>query len=225
MARLPTTSAFLLAVLAVAATGRAEPIATRQNAFRIPFRLVTPADESQRPVEVQLFVSDDRGANWRPYNRVVPDAAGFNFRSDRDGEFWFLVRTKDASGRILPDRPAEPELKVLIDTVQPSLDILAERGAGGEVTLNAQADGDHLVIEVADRGVGIAPEDRAQLFTPYHRGANSKGVPGAGIGLYLSRHLVDVHGGDITAAPRDGGGTCITVRLPLRTPPRERDTP
>jgi signal transduction histidine kinase len=91
--------------------------------------------------------------------------------------------------------------------------------AGSTVALSARRMDEAVVIEVADRGLGIAAEDRPLLFTPYHRGSNSKGVPGAGIGLYLSRNLVEMHGGEIAADPREGGGTVIIVRLPLRTPP------
>jgi hypothetical protein len=66
------------------------------------------------------------------------------FRAERDGEYWFMVRTQDAQGRILPDRPNEPELKVLVDTAQPLLELTASRSESGEITARWQASDPNL---------------------------------------------------------------------------------
>ena len=116
-------------------SARAEPLASRQNAFRIPFRVEPPQTSAQQPVEVQLYVSSDRGATWNLHSRARPDQTHFVFRADRDGEYWFLVRTLDASGRRLPDKAAAPELQVVVDTALPSLELDAVRGPAGEIAV------------------------------------------------------------------------------------------
>jgi signal transduction histidine kinase len=65
-------------------------------------------------------------------------------------------------------------------------------------------------LDVADTGPGLAPEMRAVLFQPFATGKRE----GTGLGLWISRSLVERYGGDITASNREGGGACFTVRLP-----------
>ncbi len=106
---------------------------TRQNAFSIPFRIDPPKDPSQEPAEVHLYVSKDGGATWQVHEKVPPQRGSFTFRAHADGEYWFMVRTLDRAGRLRPESPASPELKVVVDTVPPQLAINAWRGAAGEV--------------------------------------------------------------------------------------------
>ena len=76
-------------------------------------------------------------------------------------------------------------------------------------------DGD-VVVSVADRGPGIPPELRSQLFRPYTRlGARS---PGMGLGLYISRGMAVSHGGRLDHHDREGGGSVFRVVLPLVSP-------
>jgi signal transduction histidine kinase len=79
------------------------------------------------------------------------------------------------------------------------------------VTVAAKRDGDDVVIEVADEGIGM-PDD-IDVFAPFQRGDTA--IEGTGLGLYIVRNLVRAMGGDITVADRPTGvGTCCTVRLP-----------
>lgn len=111
-----------------------EPIATRQTGFSIPFQVHKAQQPAQEPVEVRLFVSTDRGTSWRPYARVAPSDGQFIFRAAGDGEYWFLVRTLDKSGQLRPQGPNRPELRVVVDTTPPKLDIEATQGPAGQVT-------------------------------------------------------------------------------------------
>ncbi|MCE9553007.1 MAG: hypothetical protein K8T91_06470 [Planctomycetes bacterium] len=123
---------------AAAATGAAvpgEPIATRQNVFAIPFQVSPARTPAESPKAVQLYVSDDRGANWRLEKQLEPGVGRFPFRAAHDGEFWFQVRTIDANNRVLPDGPQQPGLKVLVDTVSPSIELSAVEDQAGEVVL------------------------------------------------------------------------------------------
>lgn len=110
------------------------PVITRQTAFSIPFELHNVSDPSQEPSAVQLYLSTDRGASWRMYSKVPPRQGTFPFRATADGEYWFAVRTVDRAGQLRPPWSNQPELRVVIDTVAPVVEIKATRAAGGQVT-------------------------------------------------------------------------------------------
>jgi PAS domain S-box-containing protein len=88
---------------------------------------------------------------------------------------------------------------------------------GGEIAVRALVQGEHAVVSVADRGIGIAAADLGQLFTPFFRGSNSAigQIGGLGLGLYLNRAIAEAHGGALIAHPRAGGGMIFTLSLPL----------
>jgi signal transduction histidine kinase len=66
--------------------------------------------------------------------------------------------------------------------------------------------------------VGIPEEDLGRIFERFQRGTNVVGeIAGTGIGLASARHIVETHGGSITAASRSRRGATFTVRLPLQT--------
>jgi signal transduction histidine kinase len=89
---------------------------------------------------------------------------------------------------------------------------------GAQVSVRARATGDLAVIEVQDHGVGIDPNDISRLFEKYARVPNRRSdvVKGAGLGLYLTRLLVEAHGGTVSAAsPGKDQGATFTVTVPL----------
>jgi two-component system sensor histidine kinase KdpD len=90
--------------------------------------------------------------------------------------------------------------------------------AGSPVEIRARAAGDRVEIEVADRGIGIPPEDLARVFDKFYRVQRPDSVTGTGLGLSISKGIVEVHGGAIWAQNRPGGGTVITLALPLGEP-------
>jgi signal transduction histidine kinase len=69
---------------------------------------------------------------------------------------------------------------------------------------------------VQDQGVGIDAADMPRLFTRFGRIATAatSHLPGTGLGLYLSRELARLHGGDITVESKPGQGSTFTLRLP-----------
>ena len=75
---------------------------------------------------------------------------------------------------------------------------------------------EEVVIAVADRGIGIPAGDLDRLFERYHRGSNVSGIVGTGVGLYLVKMVVDLHGGRIEVTSAEGEGSRFTVRLPLK---------
>ena len=87
---------------------------------------------------------------------------------------------------------------------------------GGSVTLQAFADGDDWIrIEVIDTGVGMSAEELARLFTPFERlDAPRRGVEGNGLGLAVSKGLVEAMGGSLEVVSSPGVGSAFSVRLP-----------
>jgi signal transduction histidine kinase len=88
--------------------------------------------------------------------------------------------------------------------------------AGGPVRVSLERADGSAVLAVTDRGLGISPEDRAELFQPFRRGASVQdAIPGVGLGLAASRKLVQAHGGTIEVESEPGSGSTFRVILPL----------
>ncbi|MCX5976931.1 MAG: HAMP domain-containing sensor histidine kinase [Coprothermobacterota bacterium] len=87
---------------------------------------------------------------------------------------------------------------------------------GGKVEIRLGMEGDALLLEVEDHGLGIPANEQAQLFQPFQRGrsAEQRKIHGTGLGLYVCRRIVEEHGGAISLASEEGKGTIVTVRLP-----------
>ncbi|WP_436500047.1 ATP-binding protein [Actinokineospora sp. HUAS TT18] len=94
-------------------------------------------------------------------------------------------------------------------------------GPDGRVTIRAAQRGDHVVIEVADTGPGIAPDDLPQVFDRFWRAEKSRSrqTGGSGLGLAVVRNLVELHDGTVSVASTLGVGTTFTIRL-RQTGPR-----
>ena len=154
---------------------------------------------------------------------VLPVAAELNTAEDLVG-----AATRQAQG-VLRDR----QLDVEIDWSAPALTgyfdfahalralgNLLENAAkysppGSPITIAARREGGSLAIAVADRGLGVTPEERGRIFDAFYRPA---GMPpdagGAGLGLAIARQLAEAQGGAVDYAPREGGGSVFTLYLP-----------
>jgi signal transduction histidine kinase len=78
----------------------------------------------------------------------------------------------------------------------------------------SRGDDDKVEVTVADRGPGIAEEDRDRVFEPFFTRRSN----GVGLGLPAVQKIVDLHKGSITLEARDGGGTLVRLRLPASQP-------
>jgi two-component system OmpR family sensor kinase len=87
---------------------------------------------------------------------------------------------------------------------------------GGVIAVDAAMVDDEVVVAVADRGIGIPESDLNRLFERYHRGSNVSGIVGTGVGLYLVKMVVDMHGGAVTVESHEGDGARFTIRLPRK---------
>ncbi|TMD03659.1 MAG: PAS domain S-box protein, partial [Chloroflexi bacterium] len=88
---------------------------------------------------------------------------------------------------------------------------------GGRVTCTLTIRERTARITVSDQGLGILASDVDRLFTRFGRllDAETRGIPGTGLGLYLAREMARLHGGDVWARPAAGRGSTFTVELPI----------
>ena len=85
---------------------------------------------------------------------------------------------------------------------------------GTAVRLRLALQGDDLLLEVADRGPGVTPDQREAIFEAFHQDRRIEHAPGTGLGLYLVARFAELHGGTAWVEDRDGGGARFLVRLP-----------
>jgi two-component system sensor kinase FixL len=100
--------------------------------------------------------------------------------------------------------------QVLLNLIRNAIDAMEESDRRELMIATAPAPDNMVEISVADTGAGIAPEIAAQLFQPF---VTSK-RQGMGVGLSISRTIVEAHGGSITQRPNPGGGTVFSFTLP-----------
>ena len=97
---------------------------------------------------------------------------------------------------------------------------------GGEIVVRAEMVDNEARISVSDQGTGIPPESLPSLFDRFFRGGNSSGEAGLGLGLYITRMLVEAHGGRIWVTSAEGLGSTFTAAFPCHSVPGEsRDEP
>ncbi|MFB2879242.1 CBS domain-containing protein [Floridanema aerugineum] len=86
---------------------------------------------------------------------------------------------------------------------------------GSTVKLRLSIDNQQVIFQVIDRGIGIHPEDRSNLFEPFYRGKNVSSIAGSGLGLAIVKNYVELLKGQISFTSEVGVGTTFTVILPL----------
>jgi two-component system sensor histidine kinase KdpD len=147
---------------------------------------------------------------WQPLEEVVGSALG------RLGK---ALADRPVATRIPPNLPLLNFDGVLIEQVLINLIDNATRYTppGTPVDILASVEGEHAVVEVADRGPGLAPGEERHIFNKFVRGAAGtiQGRRGAGLGLAICRAIVEIHGGRIGAENRPGGGARFVFTMPI----------
>jgi len=119
----------------------------------------------------------------------------------------------DGSPRIVCD---ENKLRqVLVNLVDNAVKYSPD---GGRIEIRLRSDTGHCLIEVADDGLGIPPDERERIFEKFYRldPQQTHGVGGSGLGLYICRELVERMNGRLTVESEPGRGSTFRVELPLR---------
>jgi signal transduction histidine kinase len=141
---------------------------------------------------------------------AVADEAGVELRLEHDDA------PQDGTGGAwaLADAPAVARIMRLL------LDNALRYGAGGgEAVVRVHGDGATAIVQVADRGTGLAPGEHERVFARFERGAAGERKPGFGLGLPIGRGLARRMGGDLIAQRDRPVGAAFTLTLPACAPP------
>jgi signal transduction histidine kinase len=131
--------------------------------------------------------------------------------------FGSVAAQRDLDLRVgVPDRlPAVVDEEKLFSVVSNLVaNAIRHAPAGGVVRCSLSTAADRLILQVADDGPGVAPDQRDVVFERYRRGARSAGT---GLGLAIVGEIASLHGGTVTVGDAPEGGALFSVELPLRT--------
>jgi two-component system sensor histidine kinase KdpD len=143
------------------------------------------------------------------------------------------LQDRQVSIRVPEDLPLVAIDEVLIERVLVNLLENAVRYSPPDapIELAASARPAEVLVEVLDRGVGLAPGEEGQIFDKFFRGEAARARHGVGLGLAVARAVVEAHGGRIWAERRPGGGAVFRFTLPIEAeppalpPPRDAGVP
>ncbi|MGH7754749.1 MAG: sensor histidine kinase [Vulcanimicrobiaceae bacterium] len=155
---------------------------------------------------------------------AATQSAGFSLQRRLEDLAEFVreaVEPLDPSGeRIAVRVPQEPievsfdrsRLRHVLDNVVGN----AVKYSEGAIEIALEADAQEARIAVIDRGIGIPSAEYERIFARFGRASNARarGVAGSGVGLYIARKIIEVHGGRIEVASREGEGSTFTIALP-----------
>jgi signal transduction histidine kinase len=120
------------------------------------------------------------------------------------------------------DIPAQLEAHVDGPRISQVLDNLVSNAIkyspdGGNVVVALVQEDVHLKCQVSDTGMGMTPADQAEVFTKFFRTSSVRrtAIPGVGLGLPISKAIVEAHGGTIEVESKLGQGTTFTFRVPV----------
>lgn len=161
-------------------------------------------EKQQAPVERRALDLRPALERWWDGQEMHLRAAGFDARWEREGESYPVMANEDAVIQVLVNLLSNAE---------------KYGGEAKEITLHTRVEGGAVLLSVLDRGAGVPRGQERRIFEPFFRAHDSlsSGIPGTGLGLSLAQRLVAEQGGTLTYAPREGGGACFTIALPLQT--------
>jgi two-component system, LuxR family, sensor histidine kinase DctS len=141
---------------------------------------------------------------------VVEEAVGFADGEARKRRVRIHARLADDD----PELHADPLLiqQVVLNLLRNAMDAMAATPADRrEIVVATEAAGASITVSISDRGCGIAPEVRDQLFQPFF----STKAEGMGMGLNICRSIIEFHSGRVWAEPNPGGGSVFSFTLPV----------
>ena len=147
---------------------------------------------------------------WTDLRTVVDQAAATVQTLFENVGLWLAVHLPDDLPPLFID-PVRVR-QILINLLNNAVRFTEEGG----VTISARVEGDQVVVEVADTGVGIPPQDLPSVFQEFWRsGEPRRGRRGSGLGLALSKRLAELHGGTLSVRSVPGRGSTFCLSLPL----------
>ena len=174
------------------------------------------------------FARIDRGE--KTYHRAPTDVSAAVREAERavayplaQGEYELVTEIADDLPLVEADGDALTQ--ALLNLLSNAIKFSEE---GSRIDLRVYPEGEHVLLQVEDRGRGISPRDREAIFRDFVRTADVEedGIPGTGLGLPLVAHVAEAHGGRVEVESEVGRGSTFTIRIPVESePPDEGDTP
>ena len=154
---------------------------------------------------------------------AATQSAGFSLQRMHEDITAFVreaVAPLDRDARIVVEAPPEPvvvsfdrwRLRHVLDNVVGN----ALKYSTGRIHIRVEPGPDDVRLDVVDTGIGIPPGDLDRIFTRFGRAANarSRGIAGSGVGLYVAKKIVDVHGGRLDVQSAEDQGSTFSIVLP-----------
>jgi len=181
---------------------------TRQRYRKIALatdRLIAMLDDYLSPERMAEIGGERKANSLAP--RVLLDEAAAQVRaagrlaSVETGELPAALRCEPDGMRLA--------LKILVDNA------IAFSPANTAIVLRGRLAASGVELAVRDHGPGVAGDEEAYIFDKFYRGRNAQGLPGSGLGLYMARSIVEVHGGIVSLVKPAGGGAEFRIWLPV----------
>ncbi|HJR16351.1 MAG TPA: ATP-binding protein [Gemmatimonadales bacterium] len=187
------------------------------TARRFLTTILDNARRMQRLVDDLLDLARIEAGRWQPEVEPVDLAAAAAAVWDKLGErataqeVRFCVEVEPGAGTI----PADPDAlhQVLTNLIENSL---RHTGRGGQILCRSRLHDNGFALSVTDNGSGIAHQHLARIFERFYRAdhSRSRAEGGTGLGLAVVKHLVEAHGGQVSAQSERGAGTTVTCWFP-----------
>jgi hypothetical protein len=160
-------------------------------------------------VESGSLVFEPASLDVEPVVRELVD----EFQSNAEHQHSIIFECQGASPQALVD---EKLLQLILRNLLSNAIKFSAKGS--LVRLELMFKQGEMVCCLSDQGIGIPPDDQAQVFKAFFRGSNVGTIPGVGLGLATAKEAIDLHGGQIVVDSEVGVGTTVTVILPIESP-------
>ena len=196
----------LFAMKAAAQLGLTGDAAAQTAALQ---RIVSQLEHAEDLVQHYGGLYGSRQAQTFALHEVIREAAQMLAHRRRvvGAELELALRSEEI---LLHGRPGALR-QVVVNLLHNALDAVAGQESARRVTVSTRVEGTLACVAVDDSGPGLGPEAKARLFEPFF----TTKAEGTGLGLYITRDLVQAEGGELVVAPRSAGGTRFEVRLRL----------
>jgi signal transduction histidine kinase len=186
--------------------------------------IVANTQRMQRLVDNLLDLARLEAGHWQPEPEPldVADVAREAWEAVSEGVRSSAVKFSVEIGPQAENIVADPDAlrQILTNLLE---NALRYTPAGGRIICRSVVDGRGIAVSVADTGSGISPEHLPRIFERFYRSdaSRSRDLGGTGLGLAIVKHLVEAHGGRVSAESRRGAGTTITCWFPAAQTPQD----
>ena len=166
-------------------------------------------------LDISRLENDRLVLNWEELDlgAVILDVL-LSFREKADAQRISLISAPMEPSLIAEADPSRMR-RVLINLVENAIKFSE---AGGKISVTGEKQNGNITINVIDQGFGIPAEDLSKVFNKFYQSRNirNKNIYGIGLGLYISKQIVESHGGSITVKSQLGEGSTFTMTIPVK---------